>query len=394
MATKLTVKQIEALPEGFHSTGDTGLYIRVRGDSRVFIYKFQLAGKRREMGLGKYPEVSLSAARDKALEARALIKAGKDPIIERDVAKIDTIVASGITFEDVAEEYVATIETSLSNPKHRAQWRSTLSTYAYPKLGAMPIDRIETQHILAAISPIWTSKNETAYRLLGRIKNILDFAAITNRRSGANPAIYDGHIDQILKRKTRSERTKHHPALPYAEVPAFMEKLGEANGITPLALAFCILTAARSGEVRGAKWSEIEGDVWVIPASRMKARKEHRVPLTPQAMAILEKAREWEYSDWIFPSPRVGKTGSGMLSDMSLTSLVRRYAPGITVHGFRSTFRDWIYNETDYPGELAEAALAHTVGSVERSYRRGDALERRREMMQAWALYVENSLKI
>lgn len=385
---KLTVKEIEALTAGFHNTGDPGLYIRVRDSSRVFIYKYQLAGKRREMGLGKYPDVSLSQARDMAYEARTLVKAGKDPIIEREVAKVETIVASGITFKQVAEEYVAHIEPSLKNAKHIAQWRSTLSTYAYPKVGVMPVDRIETQHVLSVISPIWASKNETAYRLLGRIKNILDYASITNRRSGANPAIYDGLIDKILKRKTREERTKHFAAMPYSEVPAFMQTLGQANGITSLALRFLILTAARSGEVRGAKWSEIEDDVWVIPGSRMKAKKPHRVPLSAEALEVLAQAREWEYSDLIFPSPRVGKTGKGELSDMSLTAVVRRYSPGFTVHGFRSSFRDWVYEATDFPGELAEAALAHTIGSVERSYRRGDALDRRRELMQAWAEFI------
>ena len=279
------------------------------------------------------------------------------------------------------------------NPKHRQQWENTLTQYAYPHMGNLSVEEIDLPHVLACLEPIWRSKTETATRVRGRIESVLDWATVRKYRSGDNPARWKGHLDKVLPSPKKVSETEHHRALPIDGMPAFMADLRQRDGIAARALEFTVLTAARSGEVRGAPWAEIdlEAKVWTVPKERMKIGKEHRVPLNTQAIKLLEAMPRIEGTELVFPAPR-----GGQLSDMALTALTRRMnfrddAGRVCVpHGFRSSFRDWVFERTDYPRDLAEAALAHALeNKVEAAYRRGDALERRRAMMQAWANYCE-----
>jgi integrase len=345
---------------------------------------YRWLGKRREMGLGSVNAVSLSRAREKAAEARGQIADGINPL---EAKRRD---ASVPTFGSYALEVIQSLSSQWRNAKHRDQWQRSLETYAAP-LWNMPVNRIETADVLRALKPIWTDKAETASRVRGRIEKILDAAAARGYRTGENPARWRGHLENLLAKRQKLQRG-HHPAMPYSQVPTFMGELAERGGVAARALEFVILTGVRSGEARNAVWSEIDFEalVWTIPAARMKAAKEHRVPLTAAAVAVLEAVQPLTGgapNALVFPG-----TKGGPLSDMSLAAVLRRMGyprEAVSVHGFRSTFRDWVAETTEFPSELAEAALAHIVGdAVERAYRRGDALERRRHLMEAWCAYM------
>jgi integrase len=378
---KLTARRVEtAKPGKFGDGGGLQLAVAPSG-SKKWVLRFLWQGRPREMGLGSYPEVSLADAREKALAGRKLARSGVDPIAARKKSE-------GVpTFGELADEIAAHLGEGFRNEKHKAQWRMTLTVYAEP-LRAKPVDKIETADVLAVLQPIWQAKPETASRLRGRIERILNAAKAKGYRSGENPAAWRGHLENLLPKPSRLSRG-HHAAMRYHDVPAFVAKLRKREAVAGLALEFAILTAARSGEILGALWSEIDIDakVWTIPAERMKAAREHRVPLSEPALAILREVSEAKVSDYVFPGQRSG----GPLSVMALEMVLRRMGiEGATVHGFRSTFRDWAGNETHFPRELAEHALAHVIGDkAEQAYRRSDALARRRELMDSWARHCE-----
>ncbi len=341
------------------------------------------------MGLGGFPDVPLAQAKDKARLARDAISQGVDPIQQRKaaVSKLRASHAAEKTFKEAAESYIEAHGDSWKNAKHRAQWVSTLETYAYPVVGKLFVRDVAQEHVLAILEPIWKDKTETATRLRGRIESVLDWATARKYRSGENPARWKGHLDKLLPAPGKIQRVVHHRALPIASLPGFMVELRKREGTAARALEFAILCAARSGEVRGARWSEIDMDarVWTIPAIRMKAGREHRVPLSSDAIGLLKKLPRLVDNDLVFPALR-----GAQLSDMSLTAVLRRMEVDAVPHGFRSSFRDWAGELTNHPREMAEQALAHTLeNKVEAAYRRGDALEKRRKMMQEWADYLD-----
>jgi integrase len=342
------------------------------------------------MGLGSTLFVSLAQARRLAAEARSLVTQGRDPIAERKAARNGTAAETppGKTFGEVADEVIADNEPRWRNAKHAAQWKMTLKEYAAP-LRAKPVADVTTDDVLGVLKPIWHTKPETASRLRGRIENVLDVAAATKLRAGDNPARWKGHLSVILKTPKKLSRG-HHRALPFDEVPAFLARLRVVSGLSALALEFTILTAARSAEVLGARWPEIDfaKRLWTVHAARMKGGREHRVPLSDAALAILTAAATIRQTDspdeYVFPGAKPGRP----LSSMALDMVCRRLAVNGTPHGFRSSFRDWCGECTDFPREVAEAALAHAVGDkVEQAYRRGDALEKRRKLMDAWGAF-------
>lgn len=366
-----------------------GLHLQVSTTgARSWILRVKVGTKRRDMGLGQFPGVTLAQAREKARQARELIEQGHDPILERERAqsRLKAEQASAITFESAARSFMDAKSAEWSNPKHAAQWTATLNTYAYPVIGQLHVAEVRQTHILQILEPIWASKTETATRLRGRIENVLDWAKARGYRTDENPARWRGHLDKLLSAPQKTTKVVHHAAVPVSEVSAFYAALQQRTGIAARALEFALLTAARSGEVRGATWGEIDLDagLWVIPASRMKARKEHRVPLTEPAIRILRTLPHLEGSEFVFPAPR-----AGALSDMALTGVMRRMGLAFVPHGLRSTFRDWTAERTNYPRDLAEKALAHVLESkVEAAYQRSDMLERRAHMMDAWAKFL------
>jgi len=382
---KLTARAAATAKPGRHGDG-AGLYLVVApSGARKWVYRFSFARKVTEMGLGSAHVVSLAEARDKAHEARKMLGAGKNPIEARRRAAI--IGATKPSFGAVADALIAAKQSQWRNPKHRAQWRMTLQTYATP-LRSRPVDEIDTAAVLAVLQPLWREKPETASRLRGRIEAVLDAAKAQGYRSGENPAAWRGHLAHLLPRRGILARG-HHAAMDYRDVPAFIALLRERQALAALALEFCILTAARSGEALGAQWCEIDlaAKVWTVPAVRTKAARKHRVPLPARALAILEKLAETRTGEFVFPGQRAGKPLSATAMEMVLR---RMKQGGATVHGFRSAFRDWAGNETHFAREVAEAALAHVVGDkAEQAYRRGDALEKRRSLMAAWADHCE-----
>ncbi|MDE2580911.1 MAG: integrase arm-type DNA-binding domain-containing protein [Rhodospirillales bacterium] len=365
-----------------------GLYLQVRGpDRRSWVFRFKQGGRGRLMGLGPYPDVGLADARAKAEAARKLLREGQDPLAVKRAARQ---AEARLPFREVAERMIAAHEAGWRNAKHRAQWTSTLTAYAYPVMGDLPVAAIETAHVMKALDPIWREKSETASRLRGRIEAVLDYATARGWRSGDNPARWRGHLANLLPSRAKVQRVEHHAALPWAEIGSFMRALAAQKGTGALALRFAILAAARSGEVRGATWAEIDLDsaTWTVPGERMKAGREHRVPLCAEALAVLRDVaplRDRKAGELVFPGAKRGKP----LSDMSLTAVLRRMKRGdLTVHGFRSTFRQWCAEATNYPRELAEAALAHTLrDKVEAAYQRGDMMEKRRRLMAEWATF-------
>jgi integrase len=369
--------------------GDQEAPAQVATPARSWLLRAMVLGKRREMGLGSYPEVSLAQARERALEARAKIRDGVDPIQQRRTQRSETMSqnAAALTFKRCAEAYIATHAAGWKNLKHGQQWANTLETYAYPVLGALLVRDVAREHVLEVLRPIWTEKNETAVRLRGRIELVLSYAMQAGYRpEGLNPARWKGGLDKLLPAPSKVNGREHHRALAVGSVGAFMARLRAAEGMGARALEFVILTAARSGEVRGATWAEVDlaAKVWTVPASRMKAGKEHRVPLSPEALALLAALPQVEGDDLIFKAAK-----GGALSDMTLSAVLRRMKVDAVPHGFRSTFRDWAAERTAYPGEAAEMALAHAIGDkVEAAYRRGDMFEKRRQMMADWAQFL------
>jgi integrase len=385
----LTARAVVAAKDPGRYPDSDGLVLEVsKSGGKSWALRFMLRGKARQMGLGAFPLVSLGEARDKAAEARKLLKRGVDPIDARKAESAQR-VATGTTFRDVAEALIDSHEAGWRNKKSAGQWRSSLAAYVYPHLGAMPVADVATQHALACLEPIWRAKPETASRVRGRIEAVLNAAKVHGLRSGDNPAQWRGHLALLLPTKTKVRRIKHHAALPYGELPTFMAALRLQPGFAARALEFAILTGARTNEALGATWSEIDliAGTWVIPPERMKAHREHRVPLSDAAVELLTGLlRE---GDYLFPGAKAGQP----LSNMALLMTLRRMGRGdLTAHGFRSTFRDWAAETTAYPGDVVEMALAHSIGSkVEAAYRRGDLFEKRRALMQDWAAFCATS---
>ena len=384
---RLTARGVDSLkePGRYGDGGRSGLWLRVtEGGNKSWIFRFMRHGRAREMGLGPYPEVTLADARELALEARRLLRRGIDPIDDRKRRKAENLVAAGeIAFAEAARRYVADHRDEWRNAKHAAQWSTTLENYANPVLGSLDVRSITPAAVVDVLRPLWGEKQETASRLRGRIERVLDWCAANSYRSGENPARWKANLDHLLPKRSKVRSVRHHPALPWGELPTFMKRLRAVRGMGARALEFAILTAARSGEVRGATWEEIDLDaaVWTIPAERMKGDREHRVPLSDTALALLGALPRLEGSPWVFFAPR-----GGMLSDMTLSALCRRMEVEAVPHGFRSTFCDWAAETTNYPREVAEQALAHVnPNKVEAAYRRSDLFESRRAMIQDWA---------
>jgi integrase len=367
-----------------------GLYLQVSEQgTKSWLFRFMLGGKARQMGLGPVHTISLSEAREAALQSRKLILEGIDPIEarnrERAIQRAQD--ATAMTFKECAIAYIKSHRAGWKNVKHAAQWTSTLETYAFPVIGSLPVQAVDAPLVIKVIEPIWESKTETASRVRGRIEAILDWATVGKYRTGENPARWKGHLAVMLPAKSKVSKVKHHAALPYDKISEFMEQLSDRDSVSARGLEFQILTAARTGEVMGTTWAEIDLDnaVWAIPAERMKADKEHRVPLSEKAIDILRKMKETAVSEFVFPGAQSNKP----LSNMAFLQLLKRMSRGdLTAHGFRSTFRDWAAERANYPNEVAEMALAHAVGDkVEAAYRRGDLFDKRRRMMDAWADY-------
>jgi integrase len=387
MADKLSAAKIRTLKAVGDHLDSRGLYLQIRSESsKSWLLKYSLNGRAREMGLGPAADISLATARELRDRYRALLKQDIDPIEHRKAERAARAAedAKRLTFEEAARRFFDGHAAKWTNAKHRAQFLSTLEQYVFPKLGKLPVASIDTPLVLSVLTPIWETKTVTAHRVLRRIENVLGWATASGYRSGDNPAKWRGHLAAVLPARSQIAKTKQHRAMPYSEVPAFVAALAKHKGNDARALEFLISTAARSGEVTHAKWSEIDFDkkVWTIPAERMKARKEHTVPLVDRAIEILKGLpRE---GDLIFVGSRKGHA----LGDKMLATLIAAEGYDAVVHGFRSSFRTWCAERTSFPRELAEEALAHAVGNdVERAYRRTALLEKRRKLMTAWADY-------
>lgn len=385
---RLSATKISSLTErGYYADGG-GLYFRIsQYNTRLWAFRYKLAGKAREMGLGAYPDVTLKEARERAEKARKLLHDNIDPIDQRQAARSAMLAAreAALTFEQCAVAYIAMKEPEWKNIKHGEQWRNTLTTYAYPVIGSILVADIDQTHILRILEPIWTTKTETASRLRGRLENILDYATVRGYREGDNPARWRGHLDKILATPSKVAKSEHHAALPYIHIGEFMAQLRQQPGMGARALEFAIITAARSGEVRGATWGEIDMDqaVWIIPDNRMKAGREHRIPLSGTALELLRLLPRIEGREFLFPNSK-----GTALSDMTLTAVLRRMKQQVTAHGFRSTFRDWAGETTAYPREVIEHALAHQLkDKAEAAYARGTLFDKRRRLMDDWAKY-------
>ncbi len=386
-ASELNALAVSRLTKpGTHSVGGVaGLMLQVTGSgARSWILRYKVGEKRRDMGLGSYPTVTLAMAREKAREARELIWNGIDPISERNSARSARLAAQvrEITFRQSAERFIEGKRHEWKNAKHVAQWASTLETYAYPVIGDLLVRDVDLPHLLQILEPIWKEKTETASRLRGRIENILDWAIVHKFRQGDNPAKWKGHLDKILPMPSKVSKVEHHEALPYDQIQPFMIELRKREGMGARCLEFAILTASRSIEVRGARWEEIDQEeaIWIIPAERMKMKKEHRVPLSKSALDLLNTLPRFD-SPYVFPSSR-----NSMLSDMTLSAILKRMEIDAVPHGFRSTFRDWVAEQTGYPREVAEQALAHGLkDKVEAAYQRGDLSDKRKRLMADWA---------
>ena len=388
---KLTALGIRKMttPGRYSDGGNLYFVIRPSG-SRAWVLRFALAGQKpREMGLGSEGDVSLAQAREKAREARVLIQGGQDPLKVRDQAAQEA-QGQRMTFREVAGLYITAHTDTWKNPKHRAQWASTLDSYAHPVVGDLPIAAVAVGDVMRVLDPIWKATPETASRLRGRIESIIDYAAARGWRTGDNPARWKGHLSNLLAAPGKLAAVEHHAAMEWGDCPAFMVRLAGEEGTAALALRFTILTAARTSEVTGATWGEVDlqAKVWTVPGARMKAGREHRVPLSPPALAILQElhTKDTTTEEHLFPG-RKPKSGP---SNMGMTMVLRRMELGeLTVHGFRSSFRDWCAAQSQQPREVAEAALAHTLrDKTEAAYRRGDLLERRAILMGEWAAFL------
>ncbi|MER8709147.1 tyrosine-type recombinase/integrase [Mesorhizobium sp. M1088] len=391
---RLSVATVNAKTKpGLYADG-LGLYLQVaKGGAKSWIFRYMLAGRPRKMGLGSVNTVSLKLARERAGEQRLKLLDADDPIELRKAERLEKLAASAtvLTFKEAAGQYIKAHRAGWSNIKHAAQWTATLDTYVYPVFGQLAVSRVDVGLVMKALEPIWTTKPETATRVRGRIESILDWATARGYRQGDNPARWRGHLDKLLPARSKVAKVKHHAALPYAEIGAFVGDVRKMEGISPKALEFAILTATRTGEAVGARWSEIDADnaLWTIPADRMKGKKEHRVPLSDRALKILASLPREKDAEYVF----IGEKKGQPLSNMSLLMTLRRMKrDDLTTHGFRSTFRDWAAEQTAYPNELLEMALAHTVGDkTEAAYRRGDMMEKRRRLMQDWAEFCASA---
>lgn len=406
----LDVKRLVHPGRGRNATfpvgGVSGLLLQITPNGgRTWLLRVTVGGKRREIGLGGFPDVTLAGARDRAREAKDKIRNGIDPVAERQAARAALAAARGrgLTFADAVDRYLAAKLDAFKNPKHRQQWRNTLDTYAAPALGKMMVQDIAVQDVLRVLEPIWQSKTETASRLRGRIESVLSWATVAGHRTGDNPARWAGNLKELLPAPSKVAKEGNHPALQIADAPRWFAALRQRDGMGSRALEFAARTAARSQEVRGARWDELDlkAGMWTIPAARMKMDREHRVPLTAETVAMLEALPRFADSPLVFPAPRGGE-----MSDMTLSATMKRLhaadgdagGPGFidrvnkrpaVPHGLRSTFRDWVAEKTHFPGDMAEVALAHKVGNaVEASYRRGDMVDKRRAMMIAWEDYL------
>jgi integrase len=368
-----------------------GLYLRISpSGAKSWVFRFRRDGKLHDMGLGPVHTITLAEARAKAVECRKLRLDGKDPLAEKRATRAQErlAAASAVTFKECAERYIETHRAGWRDETYAPQWESSLAAYIFPVFGDLPVQAIDVGLVMKAIEPIWMTRTATAARVRARIESVLDWAATSGYRQGENPARWRGHLENLLPSRSKVQRVEHHAALPYAEVGAFLVALRQQDGIPAHALEFVILTAARAGEVAGARWDEINTAerLWTIPAERMKSGHEHRVPLSNAAMAIVEKMAALRKSDFVFP----GRKASASITIDSFWQLVRRMGRGadLTIHGFRSSFRDWAAERTEFPSEIAEMALAHTVGgAVERAYRRSDMFDKRRQIMDLWARF-------
>ncbi|MBN5049456.1 integrase arm-type DNA-binding domain-containing protein [Stenotrophomonas maltophilia] len=380
---RLTARRVATVSQpGYHPDGG-GLYLQVTGTgAKSWVFRYRFEGRRPEMGLGPVHVIGLADARAAADAVRKLVQAGQDPLAGRRSA---AVASSAIpTFWDAAQAYIAERRAGWTNPKHGAQWASTLETYAKPIIGALRVDRIETEHVLAVLRPIWTSKTETASRVRQRVEAVLDAATVQKKRSGENPARWRGHMSMILPKPTAVSKVENFAALPYADLPSFMDALALRHGEAARALEFTILTAARTGMTLGAVPGEIDlqAGTWTVPGWRMKAKVEHTIPLSPAALALAKPRMQREL---LFPNDLT----SDPLSENAMLALLKRMGFGhITVHGFRSTFKDWASETTDFPDDLSEAALAHRIrDKAKAAYKRGTMLEKRRSLMEAWATF-------
>src|SRR5471032_1873194 len=397
---RLSAMQVSKLTKpGLYGDGG-GLTLQITpGGVKSWLFRYMMSAKAYGMGLGPTHTVSLAEARQKALAARKLILDGINPLAAKKQEQLASALADArmMTFDQCAEAYVSAHKASWKNAKHADQWTNTLATYANSVFGHLPVAEIDTGLVVKCLTPIWETKTETASRLRGRIESILGWATTSGYRTGENPARWKGHLDNLLATISKTSRTKHHPSLPYQRIGAFISALRTREGTSARAVEFAILTACRSGEVRGAQWSEfnLESKVWTIPAERMKAKREHEVPLSDAAVTLLKSIPK--NGDLAFAGTK-GK----LLSDMSLTAVIRRMngddkptwidanGDGITVHGFRSSFRMWVAETTSYPREVAEHALAHQLpDAVERAYQRGSQFAKRAALMTEWATYCD-----
>nr|WP_247897135.1 site-specific integrase [Azospirillum argentinense] len=364
-----------------------GLYLQVTETGKSWVYRYTLHGRSREMGLGPFHTISLKEAREKAAACRKLKLEGIDPLEHRnrEIAESRLQAASAVTFKDAADQFIKAHKASWRNPKHAEQWPSTLNSYVYPVFGDISVQAVDVGLVMKVLESIWTTKAETASRVRGRIETILDWATAHGHRTGENPARWRGHLENLLPKRSKVQRVEHHAALPYREIAGFMAALRKQEGVAASALEFLILTASRTGETIGATWDEVdlEHAVWTIPANRIKMAKEHRVPLSASALAVLERVKKLGTEGFVFPG---GKT-KRPLSNMAMAKLLERMGrDDITVHGFRSTFRDWAADQTNAPREVAEMALAHAISDkVEAAYRRGNLFEKRQKLMEEWA---------
>lgn len=372
---------------GLYGDG-AGLWLQItRSGARSWVFRFMRNGRARAMGLGPLHTVSLAEARALALKARQDLLGGRDPIEarirQREKDRVEA--AKAITFKEAAESYLVA-PRGWKNVKHASQWRATLETYAYPVLGALPVAVIDTPLVLKVLRPIWATKTETASRVRGRLEAILDSARVEGFRSGDNPARWRGHLDKLLPARSKVARVKHHPAMPYRDLPMFTAELRDRDCISARALEFVILTATRTGEAIGATWDEVDTSerIWRIPGERMKAGKPHSVPLTDRVLEILAGLPRVEGCPYLFPGARIGRA----ISNMAMLQLMREMRPGFVPHGLRSSFRDWTAEQTPHPAWIAEAALAHAIADkVEAAYRRGELIEKRRTLMGDWAAF-------
>jgi integrase len=389
-SNRLTALKVAKITQPGRYGDGGGLVLQVsKWRTKAWIFRFQRDGRERQMGLGAVHTLSLAEARERARDCRKILLHGLDPIEARQAERMQRRIetARGVTFKECAERYIAVHEAAWRNEKHRQQWRSTLSRYAYPVLENLSVSAIDVTNIIKVLEPIWMMKPETAARVRGRIEGVLDWATVRGFRAGDNPARWRGDLDKLLPARTKIRQVKHHPALPHTDLPAFMAGLRDRKTVSARALEFTILTAARTSEVIHAKWSEFDLStaVWTVPAKRMKGGREHRVPLSDRAIAILKALpRDEDGSGFAFVGARAGKP----LSNMAMLEVMRGMQPGYVPHGCRSTFRDWAAETTNYPNHVVEMALAHTIGDkVEAAYRRGDLFEKRRRLMNTWAAF-------